>query len=355
MANPAYLLVGGNDEHGMNPPSAGKRTPVMPYLDRPIYENEFNRPAKQFFLAECARIGFRTFDLHPEIADTSVSERVRRANRARVSTSVTFAYNATAEQGFNDTNGTETYYSALNIAPAASLRLATAIARSVAALGVTKSLGAHNLDVAVLSGISAPAALLEAGFMTNFDEAALMLDPEWQQMTADASARAVAAQFDVPLPPKGNYPTLRRGSTGRYVLYLQWLLLVYGGVIGSPDGIFGGLTEAVVRLFQAENGLNVDGIVGPETWALVTTDFATAPSLSLGSRGLYVRYLQQKLTSKLYPLGAIDGIFGSQTLAAVREFQSERGLAVDGIVGMRTWNAATSLGSPRPLLRSFGR
>ncbi|MTE19444.1 hypothetical protein F0L17_09950 [Streptomyces sp. TRM43335] len=35
--------------------------------------------------------------------------------------------------------------------------------------------------------------------------------------------------------------------------------------------------------------------------------------------------------------GALDGLFGPQTLAAVKEFQRRNGLVVDGIVGPRTW------------------
>ena len=35
------FLIAGNDEHGVNPPTPGKRTPIMPYINRAIYENEF--------------------------------------------------------------------------------------------------------------------------------------------------------------------------------------------------------------------------------------------------------------------------------------------------------------------------
>ena len=41
MANDIYY-IGANDEHGVNSPTPGKRTPVVPGLERQIYENEFN-------------------------------------------------------------------------------------------------------------------------------------------------------------------------------------------------------------------------------------------------------------------------------------------------------------------------
>lgn len=53
-------------------------------------------------------------------------------------------------------------------------------------------------------------------------------------------------------------------------------------------------------------------------------------TLKLGSKGLDVKMLQQKLGVK------VDGIFGQQTLKAVKEFQAKHGLKVDGIVGPKT-------------------
>ena len=55
-----------------------------------------------------------------------------------------------------------------------------------------------------------------------------------------------------------------------------------------------------------------------------------------GSRGNEVTQIQTKLKRWGYYNGAIDGIYGSQTLAAVKSFQRKNGLTVDGIAGEKT-------------------
>ena len=55
-----------------------------------------------------------------------------------------------------------------------------------------------------------------------------------------------------------------------------------------------------------------------------------------GSRGSEVTQIQTKLKRWGYYNGNIDGIYGSQTLAAVKYFQRKNGLAVDGIAGPKT-------------------
>ena len=65
---------------------------------------------------------------------------------------------------------------------------------------------------------------------------------------------------------------------------------------------------------------------------------ATYSNLSTGSRGDEVKKLQQKLIEKGYSVGAAgaDGIYGADTDAAVRKYQQENGLNVDGIAGSQT-------------------
>lgn len=69
-------------------------------------------------------------------------------------------------------------------------------------------------------------------------------------------------------------------------------------------------------------------------------DANTSYALSkYGSRGEEVKQIQTKLKRWGYYNGSIDGIYGSQTLSAVKWFQSKNGLKVDGIAGQNTLSA----------------
>lgn len=76
----------------------------------------------------------------------------------------------------------------------------------------------------------------------------------------------------------------------------------------------------------------------------IPVDDSELPILRKGSKGKYVTLLQTKLKNKGYDLGkyGVDGDFGSVTEKAVKEFQKDNGLTVDGIVGEKTWKVLDS-------------
>ena len=61
------------------------------------------------------------------------------------------------------------------------------------------------------------------------------------------------------------------------------------------------------------------------------------PLIRRGSRGNYVCIAQDALINLGYDTGGLDGVFGNKTYNAVRSYQREKSLSVDGIIGNNTW------------------
>ncbi|HZN87682.1 MAG TPA: peptidoglycan-binding protein [Thermoleophilaceae bacterium] len=137
-------------------------------------------------------------------------------------------------------------------------------------------------------------------------------------------------------------PTVQQGSSGSDVRRVQRILVMiklFG--FEEIDGIFGPKTKGAVKSFQESKGLVEDGIVGPATWGAMPKDPNT-PQVSNGDTGPVVNGLQQGLHTIASggsgpDPGPIDGIFGPKTEVAVRAYQTDQGVASDGIVGDRTW------------------
>ena len=170
-----------------------------------------------------------------------------------------------------------------------------------------------------------------------------------------------------------SYPgrPLRLGDSGNAVQQIQIRLnrisTNYPGIpkINPTDGTFGVDTEEAVRAFQRLFRLTEDGIVGPATWYRITYLFSAVKRLSeldsegiridelprafeqllsLGDVGDNVRVMQYYLAviATYYdtiPTIEVNGIFDDATESAVRAFQQQFGLTVDGLVGRLTWQA----------------
>ncbi|MBN2113667.1 MAG: peptidoglycan-binding protein [Acidimicrobiia bacterium] len=133
----------------------------------------------------------------------------------------------------------------------------------------------------------------------------------------------------------------RRGDFGEAIRDIQDRLAALG-LACAPDqpGEFGPATEAAVARFQESRHLGTDGVMNPATWKSVV-DAGFRP----GDRLLYYRLpmlhgedvasLQHDLNALGFDPGQVDGIFGPDTLRAVLDFQQNRHLPEDGIVGLQ--------------------
>lgn len=144
---------------------------------------------------------------------------------------------------------------------------------------------------------------------------------------------------------------------------IQAMLSTKGYDVGKIDGVMGPRTEAAIKQFQKDRGLKVDGKVGPKTRAAMEASAYSVPmdvkfssdvsdmSDALSVSGNIKKSKEEKLDVQKallelgYDVGAIDGIIGTKTRAAIRQFQKDQGLKADAIVGENTaaaMNAALS-------------
>ncbi|MBD1912517.1 peptidoglycan-binding protein [Leptolyngbya sp. FACHB-16] len=150
---------------------------------------------------------------------------------------------------------------------------------------------------------------------------------------------------NVPSRPEP-YPRVYPWDTGPFVAELQELLSAHGYPLKS-DGEYGWRTEAAVRAFQREHRLRVDGMVGPETWAMLTTAVkAGIRTLRQGHRGRDVRDLQGLLQVHNFMVHR-NGFFDDQTQQAVNTFKKRHNLRTDGTVCPVTWTLLRA-GKPNP-------
>lgn len=101
------------------------------------------------------------------------------------------------------------------------------------------------------------------------------------------------------------------------------------------------------RLYNLAKRLGVWGYVEPismtPTWVHMDRRYGISacsagyPVLRNGNIGVYVLILQDSLNALGYNTYILDGIFGTNTLNALKSFQSDNNLASDGIVGCNTW------------------
>ncbi len=147
-------------------------------------------------------------------------------------------------------------------------------------------------------------------------------------------------------------------STGAAVADVQLRLRALGHEIGDPEGTFGPSTRTAVQLFQQGRHLTADGIVGTETWtALLDASWQPGDRLLYLTRpwlrGDDVMALQRALSRLGFDTGQTDGIHGPDTDAALRDFQHNIGLPVDGIAGRRTLDRLASLRRKHQAATSF--
>lgn len=188
------------------------------------------------------------------------------------------------------------------------------------------------------------------------------------------------------------YRELTTGDSGDDVLRIQERLVALEYYNGKLSGDYLEGTTYGIKLFQETNGLEATGTADIATQRLLfsnsalsrfgktdteqadlgdindvviasdgsdsntpTYDIEYNGKLTRGSQGSRVKQVQQRLTELHYFNGPISGNYLNQTIEAVKAFQANHNLKVDGITGADTWstmfdleNALDASATPRP-------
>lgn len=176
---------------------------------------------------------------------------------------------------------------------------------------------------------------------------------------------------------------LKYGDRGEGVKEIQTYLIAQNLLHSEADGVYGSSTVAAIKDFQSALGLEVDGVCGALTYKIlraaaydeidITTfqvgdyvpdyqlpvNSSSASSvlsavstvknvaqyagvgdvIKLGMQGDGVVDLQNRLSELGYYDGEVHGVCDATTVKALKNFQSSRGIAADGICGRRTYYA----------------
>lgn len=137
------------------------------------------------------------------------------------------------------------------------------------------------------------------------------------------------------------WPVVSVKSEGTNIATLQ-RLLNHNGYAIDVSGMFDTLTFGQVKQFQTDNQLTVDGIVGANSWKKLIPN-------KILKNGVFNDPIVGILQEHLLALGSavsVDNDFGGGTESAVKAFQTEHGLVIDGQVGKNTWHTLLSEAAP---------
>ena len=126
------------------------------------------------------------------------------------------------------------------------------------------------------------------------------------------------------------------GSTGDDVDIAKERLVELGYLEGAPIGAYDEATEQAVRRFRQKNGLKEDVIIDNDAFEVLLGEETVSNFYGIGEKSDEIQMYQQMLYELGYLTYLPDGVFGKQTQNAVRRFQEESGLVVDGCLGLST-------------------
>jgi len=274
-------------------------------------------------IAKLKALGNEVISCKPNSASSvreSLSKRCATANANNVGIYVSIHFNAFNGQA----NGTEVFATSET-----GRRIAKPVLDEIIKLGFFNRGVKSGSHLYVLKNTDMPAILIEGCFIDSTKDMNLF--------NAEAMANAIVKGLTgkVPNTPVNPVPDEEQNADTT-VLRLQKALnrlkiTDKNGKALVENNTLGDSTKSAVEKFQNIAGIQPTGIAGETTWNAINLILAKRIIRPNHAGGSAVRYLQYRLGIE------VDGVYGPQTEASIKQFQKQNGLTPDGIVGPVTW------------------
>lgn len=268
-------------------------------------------------------LGHQVIDCKPAKSNSvgnSLRQRCSRANASKIDIFVSIHFNAF--NGF--ANGTEIFAISDK-----SRTIAKSVLDEIIKMGFFNRGVKNGSHLYVLKNTNMPGILVECCFLDSEKDMKLF-DSE---AMANAIVKGLTGKLPtapvIPVPDESLNPDV---SLLRLQKVLNRLRITDSkGNSLDEDSIMGPATVSAITKFQEIVGIQQTGIAGDTTWSAINQILAKPVIRKNHAAGIVMKYLQ-------YRLGAEpDGIYGSATETAIKQFQRANGLSADGIIGNITW------------------
>lgn len=165
----------------------------------------------------------------------------------------------------------------------------------------------------------------------------------WTTNAAMESWNATRSAYGAAIPFRYAFKRIWEGGHGKQSQHYAGVSFDVGQALSQSERN---------QIYNTARNLGVWSYVEPismtPTWVHFDKRYGIAacsagyPTLSLGSRGVYVLVLQDALNALGYSTNTLDGSFGKQTQNALIAYQKNNSLGADGVAGCATWSKIVS-------------
>ncbi len=287
------------------------------------FEDDLTKEVDNLVIAKLKSLGHQVIECKPTKANTvgdSLRKRCAIANINNVELYVSIHFNSFNGQA----NGTEVFA----VSPKGR-KIALSVLEEIVKLGFFNRGVKNGSHLYVLRNTNMTAILIECCFVDSRKDMDLY-NPE---AMANSIVKGLTGQLPTnsvePIPDEEQNPDVTLQRLQKALNRLQ--ITDKDGQPLKEDTIDEAKTRSALEKFQKIVGIQQTGVADQNTWNAINQILAKRIIRVNHAGGAVVRYLQHRLGV------GIDGIYGPQTEAAVKKFQSSHGLTADGIVGPMTW------------------